>query len=106
MYSLYRAWLSLGPCGSMPSIPPALPPSMPAPLNLSIPTNQVPGAPDVTLQVGPGSVQFAAHKGILAAYSGFFKAALANNTGIQKHHAYFLQSINTFYFRFHSDISS
>lgn len=82
MYSLYRAWLSLGPCGSMPSLPPALPPSMPTPLNLSVPTNQVPGAPDVTLQVGPSVVQFAAHKAVLAAYSGYFKAALANHSGI------------------------
>lgn len=81
MYSLYRAWLSLGPCGSIPTIPPALPASMPAPLNLSVPTNHVPGTPDVTLQVGPGIVQFAAHKAVLATHSGFFKAALSNHTG-------------------------
>lgn len=81
MYSLYRAWLSLGTCGSIPSIPNTLPTSLPAPLNLSIPTNQVPGAPDVTLQVGPGIVQFVAHKAILSAYSGFFKAALTNQIG-------------------------
>lgn len=84
MFSLYRAWLSLGPCGSMPSIPPALPLAIPTPLNLSVPSNQVPGAPDVTLQVGPNVVQFAAHKAVLAAYSGYFKAALANHTGKEK----------------------
>lgn len=83
MYSLYRAWLSLGTCGSIPSISSTLPSSIPTtPLNLSVPPNQVTGAPDVTLQVGPGVVQFAAHKAILSAYSGFFKAALINHIGI------------------------
>lgn len=81
MYSLYRAWLSFGPCGSIPGISPSLPPSMSTPLNLSVPSNQGPGAPDITLQVGPGVVQFAAHKAVLASHSGFFKAALTNNSG-------------------------
>lgn len=80
MYSLYRTWLSVGPCGSIPSIAPAIP----TPLNLSVPSNQVPGGPDVTLQVGSNVVQFAAHKAVLAAYSGYFKAALANHIGKEK----------------------
>lgn len=81
MYSLYRAWLSLGPCGALPtltSIPTSLP--SPAPLNLTTPT-QLPGVPDVTLQVGPSMTQFSAHKAVLSAHSGYFKAALVNHTG-------------------------
>lgn len=81
MYSLYRAWLSLGPCGSISSLPPAIPTPIATPLNLSESSNHAPGAPDVTMQVGPGVVQFAAHKAVLAAHSGFFKAAIINHTG-------------------------
>lgn len=76
MYSLYRAWLSLGPVGPLP--PPALPPSTNA-LNLTTP--QLPGAPDVALQVGPSMTHFAAHRNILSAHSGYFKATLATHTG-------------------------
>ncbi|XP_060534178.1 GDNF-inducible zinc finger protein 1 [Cylas formicarius] len=76
MYSLYRAWLSLGPGGHLPALP------MPVPLNLSLPTPaQVPDAPDVTLEVGPTMTHFSAHKAVLAAHSGFFKAALSNHAG-------------------------
>ncbi|RZC32063.1 BTB domain containing protein [Asbolus verrucosus] len=71
MYSLYRAWLSLGPC-PIPALPPA-------PLNLTSPAH-VAGAPDVALQVGPGMTQFSAHRAVLSAHSGFFKAALLNHT--------------------------
>jgi hypothetical protein len=72
MYSLYRAWLSLGPC-PIPALPPA-------PLNLTAPAHAA-GAPDVTLQVGPGMTQFSAHRAVLSAHSGFFKAALINHAG-------------------------
>lgn len=86
MYSLYRAWLSLGPAPPPPPPPP--PPSTASTtLNLGIPAGQVvPGAPDVSLQVGPGMTHFSAHKSVLSAHSGFFKAALATHTGkrIQK----------------------
>lgn len=81
MYSLYRAWLSLGPC-PLPSLPPVS-------LNLTSPAH-VTGAPDVTLQVGPAMTQFSAHRTVLSAHSGFFKAALLNQTG------YIFYSINQF----------
>ncbi|XP_064214608.1 zinc finger and BTB domain-containing protein 8A.2 [Tribolium castaneum] len=68
MYSLYRAWLSLGPC-PIPALPPA-------PLNLTAPAQ---GAPDVALQVGPQMTHFAAHRAVLETHSGFFKAALLNH---------------------------
>ncbi|CAG9854346.1 unnamed protein product [Phyllotreta striolata] len=77
MYSFYRAWLSLGPCGGLPPFHPALPPT---PLNLSS-TSTIPGAPDVILQVGPNLTQFSAHKAVLTTHSGFFKAAIANQQG-------------------------
>ncbi|CAH1155528.1 unnamed protein product [Phaedon cochleariae] len=79
MFSLYRAWLTLGPCGAMPPLPP--PPPSPAPLNLSTPHGRPPSAPDVALRVGPGMTQFSAHRTVLSAHSGFFKAALGNHTG-------------------------
>ncbi|KAG5892509.1 hypothetical protein JTB14_034507 [Gonioctena quinquepunctata] len=78
MYSLYRAWLSLGPCSGLSPFPPTL--SSPPTLNLTVPT-QMPGVPDVVLQVGPGMTQFSAHKAVLAVHSGFFKAAFGNHTG-------------------------
>lgn len=110
MYSLYRAWLSLGPCGTIPNISSALPPSMPVPLNLSVPpANQIPGAPDVTLQVGPRIVQFAAHKAVLATHSGFFKAALANHRGeyfIPRKYKTHLKPSIVISFRFYSYIST
>ncbi|KAJ8953633.1 hypothetical protein NQ314_007238 [Rhamnusium bicolor] len=84
MYSLYRAWLSLGPCGGLPSTITSLPStiSTPTPLNLSVPSPvQLPGVPDVSLQVGPSLTQFSAHKAVLSAHSGFFKAALVNHAG-------------------------
>ncbi|KAJ8956364.1 hypothetical protein NQ318_015102 [Aromia moschata] len=85
MYSLYRAWLSLGPCGGLPSSMaslPVAPMASPTPLNLTVPAPvQLPGVPDVTLQVGPSLTQFSAHKIVLSAHSGFFKAALANHSG-------------------------
>lgn len=77
MYSLYRAWLSLNPSTGLPplSVPPV-------PLNLSVSTTgQIPDAPDVTLQVGPSMTHFSAHRGVLSAHSGYFKAALANHGG-------------------------
>lgn len=83
MYSLYRAWLSLGPPPPPPP-PLSLPPTTTTTtLNLGLPpAGQVmPGAPDVSLQVGPGMTHFSAHKSVLSAHSGFFKAALAANTG-------------------------
>lgn len=78
MYSLYRAWLSLGPCGNLPGLPPL--PLAAAPLNLSG-TAQFSGAPDVALQVGPTLTEFSAHRSVLSNHSGFFKAALANHGG-------------------------
>ncbi|GJQ79915.1 hypothetical protein Trydic_g18359 [Trypoxylus dichotomus] len=78
MYSLYRAWLSLGPCGNLPGLTPI--PIASAPLNLSA-TAQFSGAPDVTLQVGPTLTEFSAHRSVLSNHSGFFKAALINHTG-------------------------
>lgn len=39
------------------------------------------GVPDVSLQVGPSMTHFSAHRTVLAAHSGFFKAALTNHTG-------------------------
>ncbi|CAH0549001.1 unnamed protein product [Brassicogethes aeneus] len=75
MYSLYRAWLSLGPCDAPLSLIPTQ-----QPLNLTTPSN-IPGAPDVTLQVGPSLTQFSAHKAVLSTHSGFFKAALLNQNG-------------------------
>lgn len=70
MYSLYRAWLmrdalSLGPC---PTIPAPGPPPMT-------------GVPNVVIQVGPMLTQFSAHRTVLAAHSGYFKAALSTETG-------------------------
>lgn len=80
MYSLYRAWLSLGPPPPPPTPPAAA--ATTSTLNLGIPTGQVvPGAPDVSLQVGPGMTHFSAHKTVLSAHSGFFKAALATHGG-------------------------
>lgn len=74
MYSLYRAWLSLNPCATLPAVP--------VPLNLTVPgPGQVPEAPDVNLQIGPSMTHFSAHRGVLAVHSGFFKAALANHSG-------------------------
>ncbi|KAJ8917235.1 hypothetical protein NQ315_002252 [Exocentrus adspersus] len=75
MYSLYRAWLSLGPCSGLTAPLPA--PT--APLNLTVPAPQP--LPDVALQVGPNLTQFSAHKAVLSAHSGYFKAALANHAG-------------------------
>ncbi|KAF7273077.1 uncharacterized protein LOC143193168 [Rhynchophorus ferrugineus] len=76
MYSLYRAWLSLGPCAGLAPLGGS---SMP--LNLSLSTQgHIPDAPDVTLQVGPTMTHFSAHKGVLSAHSGFFKAALSSHT--------------------------
>lgn len=75
MYSLYRAWLSLGPPCPLPALPT---------LNLTTPVTQNTGAPDITLQVGPGMTHFSAHKAVLSAHSGFFKAALLNQTGKKK----------------------
>ncbi|KAF5281361.1 hypothetical protein FQR65_LT14759 [Abscondita terminalis] len=69
MYSLYRAWLSLGP---------ALQP--PPPPNDACTSTQH-QQPDVLLQVGPALTQFSAHKNILSAHSGFFKAIFTNHTG-------------------------
>lgn len=82
MYSLYRAWLSLGPCASISGSLPTLQSNvLSAPsLNLT-PSTQLNTAPDVTLQVGPNLTQFSAHKNVLSAHSGFFKAALSNNSG-------------------------
>ncbi|XP_066149121.1 telomere zinc finger-associated protein isoform X1 [Euwallacea fornicatus] len=78
MYSLYRAWLSLNPCAALPALP--LPH---VPLNLSLPgPGQTPEVPDVTLQIGPSMTHFSAHRGVLSAHSGFFKAALANHAGL------------------------
>ncbi|KAL1502525.1 hypothetical protein ABEB36_007657 [Hypothenemus hampei] len=72
MYSLYRAWLSLNPL-----------PSLPVPLNLSLPPpGQIPEVPDVSLQVGPSMTHFSAHRNILMAHSGFFKATLSNYSGL------------------------
>ncbi|KAJ8980387.1 hypothetical protein NQ317_009381 [Molorchus minor] len=88
MYSLYRAWLSLGPCPGLPSPISALTSSLPSPmpLNLTVPNPvPLPGAPDVGLQVGPSLIQFSAHRAVLSAHSGFFKAALVNHTGNQSH---------------------
>lgn len=74
MYSLYRAWLSLNPCATLPAVP--------VPLNLTVPgPGQVPEAPDVNLQIGPSMTHFSAHRGVLTVHSGFFKAALANHSG-------------------------
>lgn len=76
MYSLYRAWLSLGPA-ALPPLPAALPPN---PLDL-VPQAHMNGSPDVTLHVGPSMTHFSAHKTVLSAHSGFFKAALSTHPG-------------------------
>lgn len=75
MYSLYRAWLSLP---TPPSVASTTTTTTTSTLNLGIPTagQVVPGAPDVSLHVGPGMTHFSAHKSVLSAHSGFFKAAL------------------------------
>ncbi|XP_057663690.1 telomere zinc finger-associated protein [Diorhabda carinulata] len=78
MYSFYRTWLSLGPCGGIPTFHTTMPAA--TPLNLSTSAN-LPGIPDVSLQVGPNLTQFSAHKVVLATHSGFFKAAIANQHG-------------------------
>lgn len=78
MYSLYRAWLSLGP-SALPPLPSTLPPT--GPLDLAIPQTHMNGSPDVNLHVGPGMTHFSAHKTVLSAHSGFFKAALISHTG-------------------------
>lgn len=70
MYSLYRAWLSLGP-----------PPLQTELCSTSGYASHSNGSPDVTLQVGPSMTQFSAHKSILSAHSGFFKAIFTNHTG-------------------------
>lgn len=78
MYSLYRAWLSLGPLsGALPQVLAGSPSGsfageLPQPLA---------GVPDVSLQVGPSMTHFSAHRAVLSAHSGFFKAALMNHTG-------------------------
>lgn len=79
MYSLYRAWLSLGPSPSAPPQP-VLQDGASGPSNPVVATRSE-GAPDVSLQVGPTMTQFSAHRTILSANSGFFKAVLLNHTG-------------------------
>lgn len=86
MYSLYRAWLmrdalSLsggGACNSLPPPPAAPPIGPPMP---PIPPTAMTGAPNVVIQVGPTLTHFSAHRNVLAAHSGYFKAALSNETG-------------------------
>lgn len=39
------------------------------------------GAPNIVIQVGPTLTHFSAHRSVLAAHSGYFKAALATDTG-------------------------
>ncbi|KAL3271043.1 hypothetical protein HHI36_021543 [Cryptolaemus montrouzieri] len=81
MYSLYRAWLQFGPPGLAAGFPNTAPTAhqlTPNPLNLTS-NSQPPGAPDVSLQVGPSMTHFSAHKAILSAHSGYFKAALVNH---------------------------
>nr|XP_022902729.1 zinc finger and BTB domain-containing protein 8A [Onthophagus taurus] len=82
MYSLYRAWLSL-----TPNLAPPIPVQN-SPLNLSgaggsgsctgSGNPQFSGSPDVILQVGPSLTEFSAHRTVLSAHSGFFKASLIN----------------------------
>lgn len=79
MYSLYRAWLQFGTPGLAASFQNAHALQQIAPVN--IPPHQPPSAPDVSLQVGPSMTHFSAHKAILSAHSGYFKAALVNHTG-------------------------
>ncbi|XP_045468774.1 zinc finger and BTB domain-containing protein 8A [Harmonia axyridis] len=81
MYSLYRAWLQFGTPGLAAGFQNAhaLQQVTGAPLNIP-PPNQPPSAPDVSLQVGPSMTHFSAHKAILTAHSGYFKAALVNHT--------------------------
>ncbi|XP_017781959.1 PREDICTED: zinc finger and BTB domain-containing protein 8A isoform X2 [Nicrophorus vespilloides] len=83
MYSLYRAWLSMGPCANVPPMLPSMPGTSTSimPLNLTTPP-QLASAPDVNLQVGPSMINFSAHKAVLSAHSGFFKAALTSLTGM------------------------
>lgn len=80
MYSLYRAWLSLGPPAlpGLPQISSSLPPSSGLTFGSASLTT---GPPDVTLHVGPNMAPFSAHKNVLSTHSGFFKAALANHNG-------------------------
>ncbi|XP_044763321.1 uncharacterized protein LOC123320181 [Coccinella septempunctata] len=78
MYSLYRAWLHFGTTGLTPGFQNV------HPLQHATPgANQPPSAPDVSLQVGPGMTHFSAHKAILSAHSGYFKAALVNHTDLE-----------------------
>ncbi|KAK9874307.1 hypothetical protein WA026_002659 [Henosepilachna vigintioctopunctata] len=86
MFSLYRAWLHFGSPGltaggfqngTLPTAPHHL--QTPPLLNLTSST-PAPGSPDVSIQVGPSMTNFSAHKAILSAHSGYFKAALLNHT--------------------------
>lgn len=55
---------------------------MPGPASGVNPT--LTGAPNIIIQVGPTLTQFSAHKAVISAHSGYFKAALATDNG-KKH---------------------
>lgn len=75
MYSLYRAWLMRDAALSLGPAPVA------APLTTTAPSAPLGGAPNVVVQVGPALTHFSAHAAVLAAHSGYFKAALAADNG-------------------------